>query len=101
MEYCLAKTCITSKPNFTLYYFVKDSELLDIEQLMLFWWNPRQYAQNGGNLVTRTIQSDINIDVLPPLVVVFLQFKISMLFPRHMYNDMVLLSTVVLVPFKN
>ena len=45
---------------------------------------------------TRTIQSDLNIDVLPPLVVVFLQFKISMRFPRHMYKVMVLLSTVVL-----
>ena len=50
---------------------------------------------------TRTIQSDLNIDVLPPLVVVFLQFKICMRFPRHMYNDMVHLSTVVLGPFKN
>ena len=50
---------------------------------------------------TRTIQSDLNIDVLPPLVVVFVQFKISMRFPRHMYNDMGLLSTVVLGPFKN
>ena len=51
---------------------------------------------------TRTIQSDLNIDVLlPPLVIVFLQFKICMRFPRHMYNDMVLLSTVVLGPFKN
>ena len=38
---------------------------------------------------TRTIQSDLNIDVLPPLVVVFLQFKISVRFPRHMYNDTV------------
>ena len=50
---------------------------------------------------TRTIQSDLNIDVLPPLVVVFLQFKISMRFPRHMYKDMVLLSIVVLGPFKH
>ena len=50
---------------------------------------------------TRTIQSDLNIDVLPPLVVVFLQFKICMRFPRHMYNDIVLLSTVVLGTFKN
>ena len=50
---------------------------------------------------TRTIQSDSNIDVLLPLVVVFLQFKISKRFPRHMYNDMVLLSTIVLGPFKN
>ena len=46
---------------------------------------------------TRTIQSDLNIDVLPPLVVVFLQFKISMRFPRHVYKDMVLLSTVAFV----
>ena len=75
---------------------------------MLFWWKPGQNAQNGGNqdimlkmVETRTIQSDLNIDVLLPLVVVFLQFKISMRFPRHMYNDLVLLSTVVLVPFKN
>ena len=49
---------------------------------------------------TRTIQSDLNIDILP-LVVVFLQFKICMRFPRHMYKDIVLLSTVVLGPFKN
>ena len=45
-----------------------------------------------------SIQSELNIDVLTnPLVVVFVQFKISMRFPRHMYNDMVLLSTVVFV----
>ena len=57
---------------------------------------------------TRTLQSDLNIDVplvvvfiVDPLVVVFLQFKISMRFPRHMYKDMVLLSIVVLGPFKN
>ena len=50
---------------------------------------------------SRTIQSDLNIDVLHPLVVVFLQFKICILFPRHMYKDMVLLSTIVLGPFKN
>ena len=49
---------------------------------------------------TRTIQSDLNIDILT-LVVVFLQFKICMRFPRHMYKDIVLLSTVVLGPFKN
>ena len=46
---------------------------------------------------TRTKQSDLNIDVLPPLVVVFLQFKMCMRFPRHMYKDMVLLSTVAFV----
>ena len=46
---------------------------------------------------TRTIQSELNIDVLSPLVVVFLQFKICMWFPRHMYKDIVLLSTVVFV----
>ena len=46
---------------------------------------------------TRTKQSDLNIDVLPPLVVVFLQFKKCMRFPRHMYKDMVLLSTVAFV----
>ena len=46
---------------------------------------------------TRTIQSELNIDVLSPLVVVFLQFKICMWFPRHMYEDIVLLSTVVFV----
>ena len=46
---------------------------------------------------TRTIQSELNINVLPPLVVVFLQFKICMWFPRHMYKDIVLLSTVVFV----
>ena len=44
---------------------------------------------------TRTIQSDLNIDALSPLVVVFSQFKICMRFPGHMYNDMVLLSKVV------
>ena len=37
---------------------------------------------------TRTIQSELNIDVLSPLVVVFLQFKICMWFPRHMYKDL-------------
>ena len=46
---------------------------------------------------TRTIQSDLNIDVLPPLVVVVLQFKICKRFPRHMYKDIVLLSTVAFV----
>ena len=46
---------------------------------------------------TRTKQADLNIDLLPPLVVVFLQFKICMRFPRHMYTDMVLLSTVAFV----
>ena len=46
---------------------------------------------------TRTLQSDLNIDVLPPLVVVFLQFKICMWFPRHMYTDTVLHSTVAFV----
>ena len=50
---------------------------------------------------TRTIQSDLNIDVLPPLVVVFLQFKICIWFPQHMYKDMVLLSIVVLGPVTN
>ena len=34
---------------------------------------------------------------LLPLVVVFLQFKICMRFPRYMYTDMVLLSTVAFV----
>ena len=37
----------------------------------------------------------LNFDVLPPLVVVFLQFRICMRFPRHLYKDMVLLSTIV------
>ena len=46
---------------------------------------------------TRTKQSDLNIDVLTPLVVVFLQFKVCMRFPQHMYKDMVLLSTVAFV----
>ena len=46
---------------------------------------------------TRTIQSDLNIDVLPPLVVAFLQFKMCVWFPRPMYKDMVLLSTVAFV----
>ena len=46
---------------------------------------------------TRTMQSDLNIDVLPPLVVVFLHFKICKRFPRHMYKDIVLLSTVAFV----
>ena len=49
---------------------------------------------------TNTVYYDLNIDVLPPFVVVFLQFKICIWFPRHMY-DIVLLSTVVLGPFKN
>ena len=39
----------------------------------------------------------LNFDVLPPLVVVFLQFKICMWFPQHMYKDIVLLSTVAFV----
>ena len=39
----------------------------------------------------------LNFDVLPPLVVVFLQFWICMRFPRHLYKDMVLLSTVAFV----
>ena len=71
-------------------------------------WPSNSECYFGGNqdnmlkmVETRTIQSDLNIDVLPPLVVVFVQFKVSMRFPRHMYNDMVLLSTVVLGPFKN
>ena len=44
-----------------------------------------------------TVYTVLNIDVLSPLVVVFLQFKICMRFPRHMYKDMVLLSTVAFV----
>ena len=44
---------------------------------------------------TRTLESDLNIDVLPSLIVIFLQFKICMWFARHMYKDMFLLSTVV------
>ena len=44
---------------------------------------------------TRTIQSHSNIDVLHPLIVVFFQFMICMWFPRHMYEDIVLLSKVV------
>ena len=44
-----------------------------------------------------SIQSDLIFDVLPPLVVVFVQFRICIWFPRHMYNDMVLLSTVAFV----
>ena len=47
--------------------------------------------------VTITVYEKLHIDVLPPLVVVFLQFKICMWFPRHMYKDMVLLSIVVFV----
>ena len=49
---------------------------------------------------TRTIQSDLYFDVSPPLVVVFLQFKICMWFPRHMDEDMVLLSIVVFMPIE-
>ena len=56
---------------------------------------------NAFLVETRAIQSELDIDVLPPLVVVFLQFRICMRFPRHMYKDMVLLSIVVLVPFNN
>ena len=45
-----------------------------------------QFDGNQDNILqmveTRTIQSDLNIDVLPPLVVVFSQFKICMWFPR-------------------
>ena len=44
-----------------------------------------------------TVYTVLSIDVLSPLVVVFLQFKICMRFPRHMYKDMVLLSTVAFV----
>ena len=44
-----------------------------------------------------TVYTVLNIDVLSPLVVVFLQFKICMRFPRRMYKDMVLLSTVAFV----
>ena len=44
-----------------------------------------------------TVNTVLNIDVLSPLVVVFLQFKICIRFPRHMYKDMVLLSTVAFV----
>ena len=40
---------------------------------------------------------NLHIEILLPLVVVFLQFKICMRFPRHMYTDMVLLSTVAFV----
>ena len=50
--------------------------------------------------VTITVYENLHIDVLPPLVVVFLQFKICMWFPRHMYKDMVLLSIVVFVAIK-
>ena len=50
----------------------------------------------NANLVeTRILKSDLNIDVLSPLVVVSLQFKISMWFPRRMYKDLVLHSKVV------
>ena len=44
---------------------------------------------------TNTVYQNLHIDVLPPLVVVFVQFKICIWFPRHMYNDMVLLSSRV------
>ena len=58
-----------------------------------------KFSRKPGNQVveTRKIHSDLNINVLPPLVVVFLQFNICMWFPRHMFKDMVLLSTVVFV----
>ena len=71
-------------------------------------WQLNNESYFGGNqdimlkmVETRTIQSGLNIDVLPPLVVVFSQFKICMWFPRHMYKDMVLPSIIVLGPFKN
>ena len=48
---------------------------------------------------TGTIKSDLNIG--PFVVVFFYFFSICMRFPRHMYKDMVLHSTVVLGPFKN
>ena len=44
-----------------------------------------------------TVYKVLTFDVLPPLVVVFLQFKICMRLPRHMYKDLVLLSTVAFV----
>ena len=47
----------------------------------LTWWKPGPYRQK--------------IDVLPPLVVVFLQFKMCKRFPRHMYKNMDLLSIAV------
>ena len=78
--------------------------LVETRTICLKWWKPGQYAQNGGNqdnklkmVETSTIQSDLNFDVIPPLVVVFLQFKICMRFQRHMYKDMVLLSPVAFV----
>ena len=53
-----------------------------------FSWPLSDEGYFGGNqdnmlnmVETRTIQSDLNIDILPPLVVVFLQFKICMRFP--------------------
>ena len=69
-------------------------KMVESKTLCSKWWNPGHYAQTGGNQCN-TVR--LNIDVLPPLVVVFLQFKICMWFPRHMYKDMVLLSTVVFV----
>ena len=59
---------------------------IGIEQLN----NERSFAGNQDNMLKmvepRTIQSDLNIDVIPPLVVVFLQFKICLWFPRHLYK---------------
>ena len=43
------------------------------------------------------IYNILNFDVLPPLVVVFLQFRICKRFSRHLYEDMVLLSTIAFV----
>ena len=39
--------------------------------------------------------------MIPRLEVVALQFKICIRFPRHMYKDLVVLSILVLGPFKN
>ena len=72
-----------------------------IDQWMLVWWKPGQYAQNGGNQDNAVRFKYWRTTYLPPLVVVFSQFKICMRFPRHMYKNMVLLSIAVLGPFKN
>ena len=50
---------------------------------------------------TRTVQSDLKIDVLSPSVVVFLELKICKRFPRHVYKDLVKLSKAALGQFKN
>ena len=48
----------------------------------------------------RTLYEILNFDVLPPLIFVFLHFKICMWLPRQVYKEKVLLSIVVLAAIK-